>query len=149
MQHLEDKVLNTINEQSDKDRARADQFANKIAELLQEELKNEDFNIKHGFLALARNMIYLAQSFCKDEEEFNEEMTKANSLAVDKMIFSLMPTMKDGIIIDENFDPNDLKVGRLMMSLGIAVDYIFWKSELGAYASKRLDQEIQEKIQEK
>lgn len=146
MQHLEDKILDQINAQSEKDRNTAEECAKKIMEILSKEMEREDFNVKHGFLSLARSIIYLSQSFCKDADEFNAEMEKADKLAVDKMIYSIMPTMKDGRVIDEDFDMDNLKVSRLMMAFGIGIDYTFWKSELGKYASERLEQEVKDAL---
>nr|UWI48869.1 hypothetical protein NZ312_12205 [Clostridioides difficile] len=41
-----------------------------------------------------------------------------------------MPKVDCGKVINEDFDIEDLSVRRTMLTLGITIDYIMWKTDL-------------------
>lgn len=145
---MADPVFKKITETTENDKQIAEVAVKKISELLKGLLDEvDDFTVKHAFLALSRSMGYLTQAFTNSPEEFEEEMDKANALAVEKMMPSIMPKMQDGKIIEEDFDMNDLSLKRILMALSCAVDYTFWRNELAHYSEIRKQEEANSKNQ--
>lgn len=145
---MTDPVFKKISDTTENDKVIAEQVVQKISALLKESLDEiEDFTVKHAFLALSRSMGYLTQVFTENPEEFAEEMDKANFLAVEKMMPSIMPKMQDGKIIEEDFDKDDLSLKRILMALSCAVDYTFWRNELAHYSEMRNQEEAGSKNQ--
>lgn len=141
---MNDPVFDLVNEKVKADQEISERCVTEFIGIIKKFLEeDEEFTTKHGFLALGRTIVYLTQTFCKDNEHFEYEIEKANALAVDKMMLSLMPAMKDGKIIDENFDQEDVSLRRVLMAIGALVDYTFWRNELSNYAQKRAELEGQ------
>lgn len=139
---ISDPVFDKISKITETDHRIAEEAISDISVMLKEYLDNkEDFTVKHAFLALSRSMGYLTKVFTNSPEEFDMEMEKANKLAVEKMMPSIMPKMQDGKIIEENFDMEDLSLRRVLMALSCAVDYTFWKNELAHYSKIRSQEE--------
>lgn len=139
-----DLVLEEVNRIASENREKALPLAKEIADLIYKRLEeDETLEIKHAFLSLASANLFVSQSICKDADEYNDEISQAERLAVDKIANSLMPLMRDGQVVEENFDINDLKTGRVVMALALAVDYITWKTEFGQYAKKREELEAE------
>lgn len=146
---MNDPVFDEVNEKTRQDQMIAERCTEKLADIIKEQMDNDpEFNVKHGFLALGRTIIYLSQTFCKDAQQFEFELEKSNALAVDKMMASLMPTMKDGKIVDENFDMEDVSLRRVLMATGSLVDYTFWRNELSQYAERRAQMEADNQANE-
>lgn len=96
----EDEVFKLINEKSAKDRAIALEASKEISSMLYGKLEEEgDFDIKHCFLALATSILSVSQALCKDEEQYNFEIEKAEKIASDRLGSSIMPLMQDGKIV--------------------------------------------------
>lgn len=135
-----DPVFEKVNEQIKKDNTIAEKCVNEFADVLNKFISEDsEFTQKHGFIALGRTLVYLTQTLCKDADHFESEIEKANALMADKMMTSLMPLTKDGKIVEENYDIEDVSVRRVLMALGCGVDYVFWRNELSNYAEKRVD----------
>lgn len=135
-----DPVFEKVNEQIKKDNTIAEKCVNEFADVLNKFIsEDKEFTQKHGFIALGRTLVYLTQTLCKDADHFESEIEKANALMADKMMSSLMPLTKDGKIVEEDFDVEDVSVRRVLMALGCGVDYVFWRNELSNYAEKRTD----------
>jgi hypothetical protein len=136
-QQLKDPVFEAVRQISEKDGKISERAVAKFVEVLKTLFDNdEEFTTKHGFIALGRAIVYLSQTFCKDNEHFEIEVEKAENLAVEKMLPSIMPVMQDGKIIGD-FDAEDTSVRRVIMALGTAIDYTIWRNELSQYAEMR------------
>lgn len=147
---MADPVFEKVNEQIKKDNTIAEKCVNEFADVLNKFIKEDkEFSSKHGFIALGRTLVYLTQTLCKDAEHFESEIEKANALMADKMMLSLMPLTKDGKIVEENFDIEDVSVRRVLMALGCGVDYVFWRNELSSYSEKRSELEEDSTNEEK
>lgn len=138
-----DPVFDKMTEVAKQDKLICDDFVNKTVELLKSELENKDnhFNVKHGFLSLSKSIIALAQSLCDNEEHYNEELIKAQSVVIDRVMPSILPKIDGEKIIEEDYDMENLSIRRLMLSVGTLIDYIFWRSELSNYQKTRSELE--------
>lgn len=140
-----DQAFDKILEITKLDRNISEDFVNKTIELLKNELSNnKDFNIKHGFLGLSKCIVALAQTLCESEEEYNSEISKAQGIAINKVMNAIMPKTKDGKIIEEGYDMEDLSIKRLMLVAGTVIDYIFWRTEFSHYSETREELEKSE-----
>lgn len=138
-----DIVFEKIAEITQQDKVITQNFVDKTVELLKEELENPEnnFNIKHGFLGLSKAIIALTQSLCDNEEHYNNELSKAQAVAIDRMMPSILPKVEDDKIVEDNYDMDNLSIRRLMMMIGTAMDYIFWRAELSNYSETRSELE--------
>lgn len=139
-----DEAFDTIKELNEKDTEIMQPVLEKLMTMLGEELsaKNE-FGVKHGYMAVGKLLIYLSQSLCKDEEMFKEELDKSQELAINRIVQSILPKIEDGKIVEQGYDLENLSIRRIMISLGTAVDYTLWRTELANYQEvrKRLEKE--------
>lgn len=146
---LQDETLIKIQEEAEKDNAIVENVIGKVIEILNQELSaDNDFYIKHGYMVIGRVLVYLSQALCKDEAMFIAELEKAREIAVNRMIDSVLPKVEDGKIVEEGYDMENLSIRRIMMSLGTAVDYALWKTEMSQYQNIRKDMEVQEQVKE-
>ncbi|MGO0904989.1 hypothetical protein ACTPC6_04365 [Clostridioides difficile] len=104
-----------------------DNFINKIYDEIN---NNENFSLKHGFLTIGKLLVILAQSLCDNEEHFSKECDLAKDIVLNKIMEAIMPKVDCGKVIDKDFDIEDLSIRRIMLTLGIAIDYIMWKTDL-------------------
>ncbi|MCC0635212.1 MULTISPECIES: hypothetical protein [unclassified Clostridioides] len=104
-----------------------DNFINKLYDEIN---NNENFSLKHGFLTIGKLLVILAQSLCDNEEHFSKECDLAKDIVLNKIMEAIMPKVDCGKVIDEDFDIEDLSIRRIMLTLGIAIDYIIWKTDL-------------------
>ncbi|MCC0638935.1 MULTISPECIES: hypothetical protein [unclassified Clostridioides] len=104
-----------------------DNFINKLYDEIN---NNENFSLKHGFLTIGKLLVILAQSLCDNEEHFSKECDLAKDIVLNKIMEAIMPKVDYGKVIDEDFDIEDLSIRRIMLTLGIAIDYIIWKTDL-------------------
>ncbi|MCC0628545.1 hypothetical protein IR152_01140 [Clostridioides sp. ES-S-0108-01] len=104
-----------------------DNFINKIYDEIN---NNENFSLKHGFLIVGKLLVILAQSLCDNEEHFSKECDEAKDMVLNKIMEAIMPKVDCGKVIDEDFDIENLSIRRIMLALGIAIDYIMWKTDL-------------------
>ncbi|MGO0862627.1 hypothetical protein, partial [Clostridioides difficile] len=104
-----------------------DNFINKIYDEIN---NNENFSLKHGFLTIGKLLVILAQSLCDNEEHFSKECDLAKDIVLNKIMEAIMPKVDCGKVINEDFDIEDLSIRRIMLTLGITIDYIMWKTDL-------------------
>lgn len=141
-----DPVFDKITEITKEDKSICEDFVNKTIELLKSELESEnDFTLKHGFLGLSKSIIALAQSLCDNEEHYNQELSKAQNVAIDRIMPSILPKTDGEKITEEDYDMENLSIRRLMLSVGTLIDYIFWRSEVSNYSKTRTELEESEK----
>lgn len=144
-----DPVFDKLTEVTKQDKLICDDFVNKTVELLKSELENKDqFNIKHGFLGLSKSIIALAQSLCDNEEHYNQELIKAQSVVIDRVMPAILPKIDGEKITEEDYDMENLSIRRLMLSVGTLIDYIFWRSELSNYQKTRSELEEEESLED-
>lgn len=144
MENLQnDVVFEKIAEITKQDKLICDDFTNKTIELLRSELENKEngFNVKHGFLSLSKAIIALSQTLCDSEEHYNQELLKAQSVAIDRVMPAILPKTDGDKIAEDDYDMENLSIRRLMMTIGTTIDYIFWRSELSNYSNTRVELE--------
>lgn len=141
-----DVVFEKLAEMTIQDQSICKDFVEKTVELLRDKLENpeDQFNVKHGFLGLSKVLVALSQTLCEDEKHYNEELSKAQSVAIDRIIPAILPKVEGEKIVESDYDMENLSIRRLMISLGAAIDYIFWRSELSNYSKTREDIENKE-----
>lgn len=143
----QDKTLEIIREESIRDNKIIEPVLDKILTILSEEIQSDnEFQVKHGLLLAGRALVYLSQALCKDEAMFTEELDKSQTLAIDRIVSSIMPKVEDGKIVEEGYDLENLSIRRIMMALGTAVDYVMWRTEMSHYQDLRKDEEVQEEV---
>lgn len=140
-----DPVFDKVSELTRLDQEIADRTVTKFLDILKDELENsEDYGLKHGFIALSKTMIFLSQSLCENEEEFNAELHAAQNVAINRMVPAILPKIEEGEIVEEGYDLENLSIRRIMMSIGTAIDYVFWRNEISKYSETREELEKQE-----
>lgn len=143
---INDKIVDEIQETLDNDTRIVSEFSSKniIDPLLEEIMKHEEFNIKHGFLSLAKAMVFLTRTYYNTDEEFDSDYKKAQDVAINRIINSITPKVENGEIVEENYDLENLSIRRLMLAFASSIDYTFWKLEVNSYidrANNKLESE--------
>lgn len=142
-----DEAYSRIAEESKKDNELVNPILDKVLNVLSEELKNNDkFMIEHGYMVAGRLLVYLSQALCDSEQMFNDEIDKAQEIAVNRVIKSIMPKVEDGKIVEEGYDLENLSIRRIMVSLGTAVDYVLWRTALSQYQNVRKEIEVEKEL---
>lgn len=140
-----DPAMDKIKEITEQDRIIVDGAVGTILDHLKDKLENDkEFTLKHGYLTCAKALIYLSQALCDSEEQFQAELAAAQGVAIDRVMPSVLPKIEDGKIVEEGYDLENLSVRRLMMTMGTAIDYIFWRNEVSKYSETREDLEKEE-----
>ena len=143
-----DEAYSRIAEDSKKDNEIVNPVLDKILNVISEELKNnDDFLIEHGYMIAGRMLIYLSQAFCESEEMFNDEIDKAQRVAINRIMESIMPRVENGKIVEEGYDLENISIRRIMMSLGTAIDYALWRTKLSQYQNVRKEVEVEKKLE--
>lgn len=95
--------------------------------------KNDEFELKHGFIALGQTINYLAQTLCDNHEMFQDEMSKVSKLVTNNVMGSLgtIEECEEDSDVMENYS-----LRRLMMLSGAIIDNIFWRESLGDYSEE-------------
>lgn len=123
-----DKIFEEAQKFSQKDNEIAAPVLEKMLELISNELDaDNEFTVRQGYIALTKAFVYLSQALCEDEEFFRKEIDAAQRIALDKVIPAMLPTIKDGKIVDEDYDQENLSIRRMMMALAQSGEYIIWR----------------------
>ncbi|AGF59657.1 hypothetical protein [Clostridium saccharoperbutylacetonicum] len=123
-----DKVFEEVQDISKKDNEIMAPALEKILKVISDELDaDNEFTVRQGYIALSKALVYISQALCENEEFFKKEIDAAQKIALEKIIPSMLPLIKDGKIVDENYDKEDLSVRRMMMALAQAGEYIIWR----------------------
>lgn len=123
-----DEIFAEVQKVSQKDNEIMTPVLEKILKVLSDELDTDNgFTVRQGYIALTKSLVYLSQALCKDEEFFRNEIDAAQKIALEKVIPAMLPDVKDGKIIDENYDKEDLSVRRMMIALAQSGEYIIWR----------------------
>ncbi len=123
-----DKIFEEVQKISKKDNEIMSPALEKILKVISDELDTDnEFTIRQGYIALSKALVYISQALCDNEEFFKTEVEASQKIALDKIIPSMLPNIKDGKIIDENYDKEDLSVRRMMMAIAQAGEYIIWR----------------------
>lgn len=137
-----DEAFETIKDLNEKDHELMQPVLDKLMEVLGQEMSSKnDFGVKHGYMAVGKLLIFLSQSLCKDEGHFKEELERAQDLAIERVVQSILPKIEDGKIAEQGYDLENLSIRRIMITLGTAVDYVLWRTELANY------QQVREKLE--
>lgn len=99
-------------------------FVDKTLLELQNLIHDEDnkFNVKNGFQALAKCIVYLNEQLFDSYKDFQNELSIAHKLTV------------EGIKQLENSqDFENISFSTLMLISGSLIDYVFWRESLGKY----------------
>lgn len=122
------KIFDEVQKVSQKDNEIMTPVLEKVLKVISDELDaDNDFTVRQGYIALAKSLVYLSQALCDNEEFFRNEIDAAQKIALDKIIPAMLPNIKDGKIIDENYDKENLSVRRMMMALAQSGEYIIWR----------------------
>lgn len=145
---LNDPVFDKVTEIAANDQKVCEPILEKFLNNIKEELdSNEEFNLKHGYLALSKAIVYLSQSLCETEEQFMDELNAAQSVAINRVMPAILPEISEnGEIIEEGYDLENLSVRRLMLTMGTTIDYIFWRNEISRYSETREEIEQEEQL---
>ena len=123
-----DKVFEEVQDISKKDNEIMAPVLEKILKVISDELDDDnEFTVRQGYIALSKALVYISQALCENEEFFKKEIDEAQKIALEKIIPSMLPLIKDGKIVEENYDKEDLSVRRMMMALAQAGEYIIWR----------------------
>lgn len=123
-----DKVFEEVQDISKKDNEIMAPALEKILKVISDELDaDNEFTVRQGYIALSKALVYISQALCENEEFFKKEIDAAQKIALEKVIPAMLPLIKDGKIVDENYDKEDLSVRRMMMALAQAGEYIIWR----------------------
>ncbi|WP_238918182.1 hypothetical protein [Clostridium sp. YIM B02555] len=123
-----DKVFEEVQDISKKDNEIMAPALEKILKVISDELDaDNEFTVRQGYIALSKALVYISQALCENEEFFKKEIDAAQKIALEKIIPSMLPLIKDGKIVDENYDKEDLSVRRMMMAIAQAGEYIIWR----------------------
>lgn len=146
---LNDPIFEQIEEQFLEDIKRSTEIENALNIVIKDKICNEDnLSTKHAFLALGRILIALTRPMCKDQDHFINEVDKAEKLFMDKMLPSTFPAMKDGEVVDKNFDKEDIHIRRILMALGVGVQGTLYQESLATYQARRHEMEKVESLKE-
>lgn len=99
-------------------------FVDKTLLELQNLIHDEDnkFNVKNGFQALAKCIVYLNEQLFDSYKDFQNELSIAHKLTV------------EGIKQLENSqDFENISFSTLMLISGSLIDYVFWRESLGKH----------------
>ena len=123
-----DEIFEEVQKFSQKDNEIATPILEKILKVISDELDaDNDFTVRQGYIALTKSLVYLSQALCENEEFFKNEIDAAQRIALEKVIPAMLPSIKDGKILDENYDKENLSVRRMMMALAQSGEYIIWR----------------------
>lgn len=123
-----DKIFEEVQKVSQKDNEIMAPALEKILKVISDELDaDNEFTVRQGYIALNKALVYLSQALCEDEEFFRNEIDSAQRIALEKVVPSMLPSVKDGKITDESYDKEDLSVRRMMMALAQAGEYVIWR----------------------
>ncbi|MCR3758661.1 hypothetical protein [Clostridium felsineum] len=95
-----------------------DKTLSELSELISDE--NTEFNIKHGFQALAKCINYLGEGLCDSYEDFQNELAITHKLISEKVMQAI-----------PSEDMENFSLRRLMILSGSLIDYVFWREALG------------------
>ena len=133
-----DEAFEKLKELTNRNNKIAEPVLDKIMKVIKESIdENSDFSIEHAYNALGKAMMFLSQAFCKDEEDFNNELNKSYNIAMNKIIPAIQKH-------DEKveFDHEDYSLRRVMMAVSHSIDIILW--DLMATNYSEIRQSIEE-----
>jgi hypothetical protein len=124
----QDEIFKEVQKISQKDNEIMSPVLERILKVISDELDaDNDFTVRQGYIALSKAFVYLSQALCENEEFFRSEVNASQKIALENIIPSMLPNVKDGKIIDENYDKENLSVRRMMMALAQSGEYIIWR----------------------
>lgn len=99
-------------------------FVDKTLLELQDLIHDEHnkFNVKNGFQALAKCIIYLNEQLFNSYEDFQNELSIAHKLTVESIEQ-----------LENSQDFENISFSTLMLISGSLIDYVFWKEALEKY----------------
>ena len=136
-----DYTFELIKEKFNKDTEAAKKLADDLHIYCEDILLNRShefggIDFQRLFLALGYNLISVASILC-EKDTYEVDATRARHLAKNKVIPSVMPLCRDGEIVDEDFEKDDLSLRKLLMSLGFSIEDMIWRKELTFYSTQR------------
>ncbi|HFL2420515.1 TPA: hypothetical protein ACG3PC_000161 [Clostridioides difficile] len=127
----EETILEQIKKINEEDNKIVTNIVDNIINKIYDEISNnENFSLKHSFLTVGRLLVILAQSLCDNEEHFSKECDLAKDMVLNKIMEAIMPKGDYEKVTEDDFDIENLSIRRIMLALGITVDYIIWKTDL-------------------
>ena len=144
-----DKAFEKIKEMTKQNNEIAAPAIDAIMNVLKENIDaKSDFSILHGFIALAKSIVFLSQALCENEDHFRDELDKSYKLTTNKV----MPAIKseknfDGSKVE--FDQEDYSLRRIMMALAQSMDVVFWDLLVSNYSEIRSNIEEEEEATQK
>lgn len=101
-------------------------FVNKTLLELESLIHDEDnkFNVKNGFQALAKCIVYLNEQLFDSYKDFQNELSIAHKLTVKGI---------EQLELSKDFE--NISFRTLMLISGSLIDYVFWREALGNYIS--------------
>lgn len=84
--------------------------------------EDNKFNVKNGFQALAKCIVYLNEQLFDSYKDFQNELSIAHKLTVEGI---------KQLELSQDFE--NISFRTLMLIAGSLIDYVFWKEALGKY----------------
>ena len=136
-----DHTFELIKEKFNKDTEAAKKLADDLHRYCEDILLNRShefggIDFQRLFLALGYNLISVASILC-EKDTYEVDAARAKYLAENKIVPSVMPLCRDGEIVDEDFEKDDLSLKKLLMSVGFSLENMIWRNELNFYSTKR------------
>lgn len=128
IEYNKDEIFGEVQKVSQKDNELVTPVLEKILKVISDELDADNgFTVRQGYIVLIKSLVYLSQALCESEEFFRNEIDAAQKIALEKVVPAMLPKVKEGKVIDEEYDKENLSVRRMMMAIAQSGEYIIWR----------------------
>lgn len=141
---------------TEEDNKNTDDFVDELLGICHEKLTKNELTPKELFIALGKTIMYTTQTMCASEQEFKEDVAKANRLVTENVFPSLGANAeneelnKSGIVTyNGKFDIDNFKIKTLMQVSAALISYTYWKTNYSRAIEEYKEEQEQEKEQTK